>query len=228
MADGVLDCSNRKLVSIPDDIPSHVSSVNLFGNLIEQINRGSFGNLSKLNILFLSSNQINYVEDGSFIHLCALTQLYMDSNKLTDLTGKLFQGLSNLTMLDLSENSIQFIHTSAFQFLSSLQTVRLDSNNLQQVSDLLPILQLPNIQKLSIRHTPFSSFETKDLPLNVSSSLKVLDLYNSKLEKFSITTDIFPYLEIINFTGSGMDSGLKWDVPDKTLLRNITQLPGEP
>ncbi|KAF3834884.1 hypothetical protein F7725_027442 [Dissostichus mawsoni] len=197
LADGVLDCSKRKLVSIPDDIPSHVSSVNLLENLVEQINRGSFGNLSKLNILFLSSNHINYVEDGSFIHLCALTQLYMDNNKLTNLTGKLFQGLSNLTMLSLNENNIQFIHTSAFQFLSSLQTVTLDNNNLQQ---------------------------TKDLPLNVSSSLKVLDLSNSKLEKFSITTDIFPYLEMINLIGSGIDSGLKWAVPDKTLLRNITQL----
>ncbi|KAK1896845.1 Toll-like receptor 13 [Dissostichus eleginoides] len=224
LADGVLDCSRRKLVSIPDDIPSHVSSVNLLENLVEQINRGSFGNLSKLNILFLSSNHINYVEDGSFIHLCALTQLYMDNNKLTNLTGKLFQGLSNLTMLSLNENNIQFIHTSAFQFLSSLQTVTLDNNNLQQVSDLLPILQLPHIQKLSIGYTQFSSFETKDLPLNVSSSLKVLDLSNSKLEKFSITTDIFPYLEMINLIGSGIDSGLKWAVPDKTLLRNITQL----
>nr|QWW30862.1 TLR23 [Siniperca chuatsi] len=224
LADVFLDCSNQKLVTIPDDIPRDVSSVNLRFNLLEQINRRDFGDLSKLRILFLDSNQIAHMDDGSFIHLVALTKLHISNNKLTSLTGNLFQGLSNLTTLDLCNNNIQFIHTSAFQFLSSLQTVMLHHNKLRQVADIQPILQLPHLQKLSIGNNLFTSFQTKDLPLNMSSGLKVLDASNNKFEKFSITTQVFPHLEMIDLSQSCQDAGFKWDIPDKTLLRNITKL----
>ncbi|XP_045914746.1 toll-like receptor 13 [Micropterus dolomieu] len=224
-ADVSLDCSGRELVTVPDDIPRDASSVKLSNNQLEQINRQDFGHLSKLRNLFLDSNQIAHVDDGSFINLVALTNLYMNDNNLTRLTGNIFQGLSNLTTLDLGGNNIQFIHSSAFQFLSSLQTVILKDNKLQQVTDIQPILQLPHLQELNIRANLFTSFQTKDLLLNMSSGLKKLDVSdNAKLEKFSITTQIFPHLEMIDLSGSGRAAGLKWDIPDKTLLRNITQL----
>nr|ULE72736.1 toll-like receptor 13 isoform a [Trachinotus ovatus] len=204
LADVALDCAQRELLTVPDDIPRDVSS---------------------LRFLYLGFNQIAHMDDGSFIHLTALTTLDIHFNKLTKLTGNLFQGLSNLTKLDLSFNSIHFIHTSAFQFLPSLQTLRLEDNKLQQMADIQAILQLPNLLWLSISNNLFHSFQTKDLQLNVSSSLKALDISeNVKLENFSITTPIFPHLESIDFSSSGQDTGLKWDIPDKSLLRNITKL----
>uniref|UniRef100_A0A8C9ZLS0 Toll-like receptor 13 n=1 Tax=Sander lucioperca TaxID=283035 RepID=A0A8C9ZLS0_SANLU len=225
LADVVLDCTNHELVTVPDDIPRDASGLYLSHNQLEHINRDDFRDLSKLRFLWLDGNQIAHVDDGSFIHLVALTRLNMANNKLIDLTGNLFQGLSNLTMLDLSGNNIQSIHTSAFQSLSKLETVILDSNKLQQVADIQPILQLPLIQKLSIGRNLFPSFETKDLLLNVPSSLKVLDVSdNDKFEKFSITTQIFPHLETIDLSLCGHVAGWQWDIPDKTLLRNITQL----
>ncbi|XP_039676811.1 LOW QUALITY PROTEIN: toll-like receptor 13 [Perca fluviatilis] len=223
-ADVVLHCSERKLVTVPDDIPRDASIVYLSHNQLKQINRDDFRDLSKLRVLSLDENQIAHVDDGSFIHLVALTRLHMANNKLTDLTGNLFQGMSNLTMLDLSRNNITSIHTSAFQSLSRLETVILDSNKLQQVADIQPVLKLPLIQKLSITGNLFPSFETKDLLLNEPSSLKVLDFSNNVFEKFSITTKIFPHLEMIDFSMSGQVAGWKWDILDKTLLRNITQL----
>lgn len=215
-----LDFSNRKLVTVPDDVPRDAISVKLSNNLLKQINKADFGDLSKLRILFLDSNEIAHMDDGVFIHMRSLTKLNMYWNKLTSLTGNLFQGLSNLTLLDLRINNIQFIHPAAFQFLSSLQTVMLDSNQLQQIADIKAILQLPHLQNLSISVNLFPSFHTKDLLLNQPSALKVLDVSNSKFEKFSITTRIFPHLEMIDLS----QSGLKWEIPDKTLLRNITQL----
>ncbi|XP_022603127.1 toll-like receptor 13 [Seriola dumerili] len=225
LADVVLDCVQRKLMTVPDDIPRDVSSVKLYNNLIQQINRKDFGNLSKLRFLHLDSNYIAHIDDESFIHLTSLTMLHMPFNKLTKLTGSLFRGLSNLTMLDLSLNEIQFIHKSAFSFLSSLQTVILCNNKLQQVADIQPILQLPHLQKLVISSNLFTSFHTKDLLLNVPSGLQLLDISNNvKLENFSITTPIFPHLEMIDFSACGEHTGLNWDIPDKSLLRNITQL----
>uniref|UniRef100_A0A3Q0SXG8 LRRCT domain-containing protein n=1 Tax=Amphilophus citrinellus TaxID=61819 RepID=A0A3Q0SXG8_AMPCI len=157
----------------------------------------------------------------TFIRLLALKKLCMRDNRLTNLTGGLFQGLSNLTMLDLCGNQIQFIHRMTFQHLTSLETVLLDSNRLQQVTSIQSILQLPHIQTLTISSNLFSSFQTKDLPPNVSSSLTMLDLSSNKLKEFSITTPIFPHLQTIDLSHI---SGLKWDIPDKIFLRNITQL----
>ncbi|XP_042290742.1 toll-like receptor 13 [Thunnus maccoyii] len=223
-ADVVLDCSNGELVVIPDDIPGDVSSVNLRNNTIGRINREDFGFLSKLRLLSLDLNEIADIDDGSFIGLVALTKLRMRFNNLTNLTSNLFQGLSNLTTLDVGNNNIQFIDTSAFQFLTSLQTVKLDSNQLRQVSDIQPILQLPHLRELIIGDNQFHSFQTKDLLLNMSSSLQMLDVAHNELEKFSITTPIFPRLELVDISRCGHNASLEWDIPDKTLLRNITQL----
>ncbi|XP_053190756.1 toll-like receptor 13 [Scomber japonicus] len=223
-ADIVLNCLHGDLAAVPHDIPRDVSSVDLSNNLIGQINRKDLGFFSKLRLLFLNSNKIAHVDDGSFIGLAALSTLGMRANELTSLTGNLFQGLSNLTTLDIEQNKIQFIDASAFHFLTSLQTVMLNRNQLQQVSDIQPILQLPHLQNLGIGNNRFHSFQTKDLLLNMSSSLKVLDVADSELEIFSITTPIFPHLELINISRCGRSASLKWDIPDKTLLKNITQL----
>ncbi|XP_059205478.1 toll-like receptor 13 [Centropristis striata] len=220
----VVDCGNAQLVAVPDDLPRDAGEIRLCYNHLRQINRGDFGKLSQLRILYLDSNQIFHVDDGAFIHLGALTELTMTNNQLSSLTGNMFQGLSNLTLLNLSRNNIKLIHPLAFQSLSRLQTVILNINKLQHLPDLQPILQLPNLHKLSIRDNLFPSFETKDLQLNVSSSLKVLDISDSKLERFSITTKIFPHLQMIDFSRCGHAEGLKWDIPDKTLLSNITEL----
>ncbi|KAK2830932.1 hypothetical protein Q5P01_018863 [Channa striata] len=203
LADVVLNCANHELLTIPDDIPKDVSSLKLFSNLIKKVNKEDFGNLSKLRILDLSFNQISH---------------------LTQLTANIFQGLSNLTKLDLSNNNIQFIHSKGFQFLTSLQTVFLESNNIQQITDIQPILQLPQIQKLDIKRNHFTSFETKDLLFNGSSCLKVLDVSHNNLKRFSITTPTFPHLESIDLSGCRQTGGMTWDIPDRTLLKNITNL----
>uniref|UniRef100_A0A3Q1IJQ6 TIR domain-containing protein n=1 Tax=Anabas testudineus TaxID=64144 RepID=A0A3Q1IJQ6_ANATE len=216
LADVFVDCGNCGLVTVPVDIPRDVTSATLLNNLLEKINREDFSNLSKLRFLDLHLNKISHVDNGAFIQLGALTSLYMSFNKLTNLTANLFQGLANLTMLDLTYNNIGFIHTSAFQFLTSLLTVILDNNQLQKITDIQPVLELPQI--LSIIDNRFISFETKDLLTNKSSGLKVL------MEKFSITTPTFPHLETIDLSHFCRGPVLKWEIPDKSLLKNITRL----
>ncbi|XP_041665205.1 toll-like receptor 13 [Cheilinus undulatus] len=224
LAEVHLNCSKRQLVSVPDDIPRDANSLTLYDNQIKQIQRGDFGNLSQLSLLNLDRNLIAHVDDGSFMYLVALKELYMVDNYLTHLTSSVFQGLSNLTELDLKYNRITFIHDSAFLFLTSLQTVILDSNRLQTVSDIQPILNLPQLQKLSIAFNLFSTFASKDLNLNVSSSLRELVVEGNHLRKFSITTPIFPHLQEINLCPCGQSSPFQWDIPDKSLLRNITRM----
>ncbi|XP_008296085.1 toll-like receptor 13 [Stegastes partitus] len=223
-ADVFVSCSSHELVTVPDDIPRAAVSVLIRNNHLEKINRGDFGGMSKLRVLDFEDNHIAHVDDGSFIDLVSLRVLSIEENKLTNLTANTFQGLSNLTILLLGNNQIEFIHPSAFRFLSSLQTLQLESNRLQQVADIQAVLQLPNLKNLRMGFNLFSSFQTKDLPLNMSSGLKVLDVSSRKLQAFSITTPIFPQLEVIHFFCFSHVPILKWDIPDKTLLRSITQL----
>uniref|UniRef100_A0AAQ5XXU8 TIR domain-containing protein n=1 Tax=Amphiprion ocellaris TaxID=80972 RepID=A0AAQ5XXU8_AMPOC len=222
LADVFVSCLSRKFVTVPADIPRAAVSVLLSNNHLEKISRGDFNRMSKLRVLHLTDNHIAHVDDGSFIDLVVLRKLYMDQNKLTNLSASIFQGLSNLTILSLTSNKIEFMHPSAFRFLSSLQTLLLDSNSLRQIIDIHPVLLLPHLHNLTIGDNLFSSFQTKDLPLNMSSGLKMLDVSSKHLQKFSITTPIFPQIQVINFFRCA--NNLKWDIPDKTLVRSITQL----
>ncbi|KAM4725646.1 uncharacterized protein FYW61_013712 [Anableps anableps] len=223
-ADISLDCANRKIENVPKDIPKDAVAMNLNNNWMKKINKEDFLGMSKLIILDLTSNQIACVDQGSFIDLIFLKTLYIGNNKLNDLISNMFQGLSNLTGLFLNNNGIQVIHRRAFQFLISLQTLDLGNNRLQQITNIQPILQLPQIKMLGLKCNGFSSFETKDLLLNQSSSLKELDISGDLLKVFSITTPIFPYLRRIEFSMCLYYKDLQWDIPEKWLLRNISHL----
>uniref|UniRef100_A0A3Q2P911 TIR domain-containing protein n=1 Tax=Fundulus heteroclitus TaxID=8078 RepID=A0A3Q2P911_FUNHE len=223
-ADVSLDCADRKLVAIPHDIPKDAVSVNLHKNLLQRINKEDLSEMPNLKDLTLTHNEISHVDDGSFSDLTLLKILSIGYNKLTNLTNKVFQGLSNLTMLDLRENKIRFIHKSAFRFLFSLEHLDLSGNELQKITDIIPILQLQQIRKLSVHCSLFSFFETTVQPPKMSSSLTELVVSDCNLEKFSILTDIFPYLQKLVILPSGGHTDIKYDIPDKTLVHNITQL----
>ncbi|KAM9384692.1 uncharacterized protein KZ484_006408 isoform 1-T2 [Pholidichthys leucotaenia] len=219
-----LSCSKHQLASVPDDIPRNAQVIDLNYNRINMIRREDFHNMSKLRILYLEKNYIGHVETGSFITLMMLEKLYMSNNSLINLAGNIFQGLSKLTFLDLSDNQIHFIHQETFLFLTSLQTLYLRENKLQRISDIQSILQLPRLQELSVRANSFSSFQSKDLLLNVSSALKILDVSYNEIKKFSISTPSFPHLDKLDLSECGRGSPMKWDIPDQTFLENITQL----
>lgn len=222
-ADISVDCADRKLVAVPDDIPKEAVSIELRRNRLQKI-KGDFSGMSRLRYLGLKKNAISYMEEGCFTELVSLKTLIMSHNNLFILTRNMFQGLSNITMLDLSFNDIDLIHDSAFEFLTSLQMLDLSYNTLKNISYIQPILQLPQMKMLKLRCNEFSSFESKTFLLNESSSLEQLIISGDYLKKFSITTPIFPYLQLIELSTCVNFNELKWDIPDRMLLENITQL----
>uniref|UniRef100_A0A3B3XBC1 TIR domain-containing protein n=1 Tax=Poecilia mexicana TaxID=48701 RepID=A0A3B3XBC1_9TELE len=181
-ADVSVDCRSMNFVTVPDYIPKNTSSIQLGDNQLLSINRKDFHGMSKLVNLNLTVNKIAYVEQGSFIDLVLLETLDMGNNKLTSLTANMFEGLSNLTVLVLSRNKIQHIHESAFQCLTSLQTLDIAFIPLQKVAEILPVFHLPQLLTLNLKYISFTTFDTKNLPLNLSLSLKVLEISNSNLK----------------------------------------------
>lgn len=219
-ADVSVDCSCRKLLTVPDDVPRDATLVTLSNNLLTQVKRKDVEDLTKLKVLVLWSNTISHIDDGSFIHMRSLKTLDLSMNKLSELSAGLFQGLTNLSHLDLLSNSIMFIHPSTFQFLPSLQTVLLSNNRLKQMEDIRPLLILPKLKNLTISYNLFTSFRSEDLLLDQPSSLTVLDVSSSNFEAFSISAATFPHLKMIDLS----KSTFKWNLTDRTSLQNITHL----
>lgn len=214
-----IDCSHHDFIAVPDDIPSNAVSLNLSNNHILKINRTDFSRLSKLRFLQMGNNWISHIADGAFANM-DLANLDMGSNKLTNLTDNIFQGLWKLTCLSLERNRITHISPRAFQSLISLRNVALTYNALYQIANIVPILQLPNLQELLLGYNRFTSFQSHDLPFD-KSKIRTLWLNDNFLKRFSITRDMFPYLQSLRLS-CGPD--FQWDVRDTAFLRRVTTL----
>ncbi|KAL3984504.1 hypothetical protein ACER0C_016129 [Sarotherodon galilaeus] len=195
-------CSDRDLAAVPDDIPRNASTLDLTNNHIQMINRRDLGGLSKLVYLQIVLNSLSHIDDGAFADMGELRELDVSRNSLRNLTANIFQGLSKLNLV-------------------SLQKVGLNSNNLHQMSEIVPILLLPNLYELDAGMNMFSSFDSDSLHVN-KSNLRRLFFNGNPLKEFSIRRDIFPDLQYMDLTKCS--DGFEWKVPNKTFLRSLTGL----
>uniref|UniRef100_A0AAY5K3I3 TIR domain-containing protein n=1 Tax=Esox lucius TaxID=8010 RepID=A0AAY5K3I3_ESOLU len=218
-----LNCRQRNLQTIPSDIPPVIKSLDVSMNNISKIKKSDFKNISVINCMNLSSNTISNVEDGAFLHLVALHGLDLGHNKLTTISEHMFQGLANMTRLQLHNNLISFIACSSFQNLSGLQIVNLTNNKLHHLSNVQPLVHLPNLRELYISNNNLHYFESRELS-NGSIGLKVLDVSTNPLERFSITANVLPNLQNLNLSYCGQNGSMEWDVADTVFLSKISTL----
>ncbi|XP_028420704.1 toll-like receptor 13 [Perca flavescens] len=217
----LVTCRQRSLTAIPDDIPRNASTLDLGSNSISKITGTDLKYLPKLTFAALDYNLISHIDDGAFADLEKLKFLSLSNNNLTKVTDNMFQGLSKLVTLFLESNHMSYISPVAFQSLVSLEELDLGSNYLQQITDVAPIFKLLTLNKLSLGNNKFTSFQSDDLPLNVSN-IKTLYLTMNPLRKFSLTKDVFPHLWSLEL--SKCSSDIEWDVSNKTFLRTLTSL----
>ncbi|RWS18005.1 protein slit-like protein [Dinothrombium tinctorium] len=141
----IVDCSQKNLREIPEDIPLFTSELRLNGNSISKVrNNGIFKRLLNLQRLDLRQNQISDIEDGSFLGASNLNDLLLTQNKLTHIRPRMvlrnnfltsisndtFADLVTIRLLSLYENKIRCIKPGAFDKLKSLSTLNLLSNPL--------------------------------------------------------------------------------------------------
>ncbi|KAG1665085.1 Protein slit [Nymphon striatum] len=99
-----IDCSNKKLKEIPNDIPLFVTELDL------------------------KNNEISKIEDGAFSGASKLEELFLTGNKLTEVNSNMFIGLKNIKTLSLYDNQIHCIMPGALDNLKSLSTLNLLAN----------------------------------------------------------------------------------------------------
>ncbi|VDI72859.1 Hypothetical predicted protein [Mytilus galloprovincialis] len=122
-----VDCSNKGLTQIPDDIPSTTTTLYLFGNSITSIEENGFKGLTSLQELFIESFPIDQLDVHSY--------RFLYRNSITSIEENVFMGLTSLRELGVSGNSITSVEENAFEGLTSLQTLYLDGNNITSIEE---------------------------------------------------------------------------------------------
>ncbi|XP_078264975.1 toll-like receptor 8 [Rhinoraja longicauda] len=132
-----LDCRSHRLSSVPKDIPSYTTSLNLADNRIVNISNCSFSNLPNLHKLDVSSNGDHggtglnpkrrslIIFKGSFSSLVKLRELHLDQNGLLQIP----HGLpATLQLLSLNGNTILNITNASLPNLPNVETLYLSRN----------------------------------------------------------------------------------------------------
>lgn len=153
-SDGIVDCRDKGLTKIPDNIPEGTTELRLEQNQIGVVPVKAFAPYKRLRRIDLSNNQITDVAGDAFHGLKSLTSLVLYGNKITDLPAGIFKGLSSLQLLLLNANKISCIRKDTFADLHSLNLLSLYDNNIQSLANGT-FAPLRSIQTLHLARNPF-------------------------------------------------------------------------
>ncbi|XP_035691872.1 carboxypeptidase N subunit 2-like [Branchiostoma floridae] len=129
---GTIDCSDKSLTEVPDQVPSTAGYLDLSFNAISTLRTNQFarGNFTRMWGLQLGNNQIASVEDGAFNNIGDLNHLRLDNNQMTVVTAGMFQGLGTVTHLSMDYNQIHTIEEGAFAVFEKLYVLSIQGNQL--------------------------------------------------------------------------------------------------
>ncbi|KAL2716190.1 protein slit isoform X3 [Vespula squamosa] len=126
-----IDCSSKKLTSIPRDLPIYTSTLLLGNNELDKIKAdGLFQKLPELQHLDLRKNKISRIEASAFQGAHKLTDLLLSDNRLREVHNKMFTGLTNLKSLNLHGNAITCVMPEAFDGLAHIRAINMQGNPL--------------------------------------------------------------------------------------------------
>ncbi|XP_044761179.1 protein slit isoform X1 [Coccinella septempunctata] len=153
-AEGIVDCREKGLTKIPDQLPEGTTELRLEQNEITEISAKAFAAHKRIRRIDLSNNKISKIAPDAFMGLKALTSLVLYGNKIKDLPAGVFQGLISLQLLLLNANEISCIRKDTFKDLRSLSLLSLYDNNIQSLGNG-SFDSLKSIQTLHLARNPF-------------------------------------------------------------------------
>lgn len=192
----IVNCSSRRLSSIPADIPENASVLLLKGNHLSDL--GGLLPLQNLQVLDASDNDITNT-DCDIGSMKNLLKLNLQGNKLKtspnlqnsvltwlDISGNNIEGLnasqfslSNLTFLNVSHNPLSVVSDQLFEYLTDLQVLDI-SNTSSPWTGSLSLENLSSLREIYLRRNLFEQCSNDTLLLN-SSHLEIIDLSDNKL-----------------------------------------------
>uniref|UniRef100_S4RKH2 LRRNT domain-containing protein n=2 Tax=Petromyzon marinus TaxID=7757 RepID=S4RKH2_PETMA len=132
-----VNCHERRLASVPAEIPTTTKILRLYINQITKLEPGVFDtiDLTRLTVLDLSGNQLQALPEGVFDRLVNLQKLWLNSNQLTSLpAGGAFDRLGNLQELYMCCNKFTEL-PRGIDKLTQLRRLSLNQNQLKSIPD---------------------------------------------------------------------------------------------
>ncbi|XP_051650877.1 toll-like receptor 7 isoform X1 [Manacus candei] len=211
-----VDCTYRRLTQVPRGIPENVTNLTLSINHIPHIYPTSFAQLKNLMEIDFRCNCVPVrlgpknlicnrgleIENGSFAALTRLKSLYLDANQLLEIP----RGLpATLTLLSLEANTIFSIQKANLSELGNIEVLYLGQNcyyrnpcNVSFEIEETAFLELKKLTILSLK-----SNNLTHIPLNLSSTLKELYIYNNRIQVIQEQDlSALPNLEILDLSGN--------------------------
>uniref|UniRef100_A0A1A9ZRB4 Protein slit n=1 Tax=Glossina pallidipes TaxID=7398 RepID=A0A1A9ZRB4_GLOPL len=153
-ADGIVDCREKSLTTVPATLPDDTTELRLEQNFITELPPKAFANFKRLRRIDLSNNNISKIAHDALSGLNALTTLVLYGNKIKDLPSGVFKGLTSLQLLLLNANEISCIRKDAFRDLHSLSLLSLYDNNIKTMANGT-FDAMKSIQTLHLAKNPF-------------------------------------------------------------------------
>ena len=180
-------CTRLGLRSVPQDLPSNTTVLDLSINLIVTLYNESFTYLPDIITLAIGRNQLSMIEDGAFGHLGNLTKLILERNRLMSLPAGLLSSNRLLSVLHLGSNKLSSIPTDALPWSDNITLFDLTNNTISFIkpSDFTPLQNCSSIRLF------LSNNALTNLPSNAFSALnKVNKLILSKntFQEFHISS----------------------------------------
>ncbi|XP_035663975.1 SLIT and NTRK-like protein 2 [Branchiostoma floridae] len=185
-------CTRLGLRSVPQFLPTTITSLNLWENAITTLSQSAFSRYSSLTWLELQYNQISVINSGAFHNLTSLTGLNLDNNQLTSLRADMFVGLDSLQYLYLHHNNIRSIEERTFVNLTQLRTLQLHNNQLTNLTADM-FVGLDNLETLYLYNNNIHSIEAGTFSTNRHLSTLLLS---------SNHIDVFPSDFLLNLNSS--------------------------
>ncbi|KAI9543184.1 hypothetical protein NQZ68_014115 [Dissostichus eleginoides] len=172
----VIQCSDLGLKTVPEDIPSDTTLLDLQNNKITEIKENDFKNLKGLHALILVNNKISTIHPKAFSPLSKLQRLYLSKNILKDMPANMPKSLQELR---IHENEISKIKKATFQGMSHVIVMELGSNPLKSAGiEANAFSDLKRVSYIRIADT-----EITEIPKGLPSSLSELHLDGNKISK---------------------------------------------
>ncbi|XP_006835692.1 PREDICTED: toll-like receptor 7 [Chrysochloris asiatica] len=140
----VLSLKDNNVTAVPTVLPSTLTELYLYNNIISKIQEDDFNNLNQLQLLDLSGNCPRCYNAPYPCTPC-------ENNSPLEIHIKAFDPLTELRVLRLHSNSLQYMPKRLFQSLSKLEELDLSQNYLaKEIGDAKFLNYLPNLVQLDL------------------------------------------------------------------------------
>uniref|UniRef100_A0A8B9PP74 Leucine rich repeat containing 55 n=1 Tax=Apteryx owenii TaxID=8824 RepID=A0A8B9PP74_APTOW len=150
-----VDCSGRRLFSVPPELPLDTGNLSLAHNRIASIPPGYLACYAELRVLDLRNNSLAELPAGLFLAATRLAHLDLSYNNFSHVAADMFLEARGLLRLDLSHNpGLRRVHPQAFRGLAQLRDLDLSYGALGALS-LEALEGLPGLVTLQIGGNPW-------------------------------------------------------------------------